>query len=228
MERRLTRDMFPGGTDERLMIRGDICDQGIIQDILGIYDDLNTEENILQNKDAYSSHYIGNKRLYQTFSRKSGADPYHYAGLCAHGEDKNLHPSTGKKTYIISQYHGETEEEMDFNARFAQALAREIMLKHGDIPVAPHIYFTSFCADVGWERDFGIEAGHLMMNSCDSVIIAPIDGRISKGMASDIEYATINLGLTPMVREFTSEQAKIFVTEMERDKYEEWNRAEHR
>ena len=228
MERRLTKDMFPGGVDEKVLIRGDICDTSIIQDVLGTYEEIDTEQNILQNKDAYSTHYIGSQRLYQTFSRTSGADPYHYAGLCPFGEDKNLHPSTGKRTYIISQYHGKTQEEMDFNARFAAAMARKIMKTYGDIPVAPHIYFTTFCADVGWERDFGIEAGHLMMRSCDSVLIAAIDQRLSEGMVSDIEYATLTLGITPKVHNFTREEAEIFVTEMENDKYEEWNRAKHR
>ena len=117
---------------------------------------------------------------------------------------------------------------MDFNARFAAAMARKIMKTYGDIPVAPHIYFTTFCADVGWERDFGIEAGHLMMRSCDSVLIAAIDQRLSEGMVSDIEYATLTLGITPKVHNFTREEAEIFVTEMENDKYEEWNRAKHR
>ena len=67
-----------------------------------------------------------------------------------------------------------------------------------------------------------------MMESCDSVLIAPIDQKLSQGMVSDLEYATLQLGLKPEVKNFTRAEAEEFVAEMERDKYEEWNRAEHR
>ena len=228
MDRRLTKKMLIGVEAEEILVRGDICDEDLIKDMLGSWEDIDTEENILQNEESCFTSHIGGTKLYRTFSRNNGGVPYHYAGLCRLGEDKNLHPKPGKKVYIISQYHAATEEGMEFNARFAQALARKIMTEHGDIPVAPHIYFTTFCADVGWERDFGIEAGHLMMESCDSVLIAPIDQRLSQGMVSDLEYATLQLGLKPEVKNFTRAEAEEFVAEMERDKYEEWNRAEHR
>lgn len=228
MDRRLTRDMFPGGTDERLLIRGDICDQSIIQDILGTYEEIDEDENILQNKDAYTAHYIGETRLYHTFSRPNEAEPYRYAGLCAWGEGGNMHPSASKKVFIISQYHDDDPKRVEINRRFASALAWNCATMHGDIPIAPHLYFTQFMNDEGWERDFGIEAGHLMMKMCDSVLLATIDGRISEGMKSDLEYATIQLALSQQRIDYTEAAAIKFITETEKERYEEWNRAKHR
>ena len=228
MDRKLTRDMFPGGTDEKILHRGDRCDRQIIQDVLGIYEDIEEEKNILQNKDAYSAHYIGSTRLYQTFSRFDGAEAYHYAGLCEWESDRNLHPDVSKKVFIISQYHDEDPARVEIHRRFAGAIAYNCVTKYGDIPVAPHLYFTQFMNDEGWERDFGIEAGHLLMRMCDSVILATIDGKISEGMAADIEYATVQLALSPRRRNFTEAEAIEYITETENERYEEWIRAKHR
>lgn len=221
MERRLTIDMFPGGTDERVLKRGDICDRRIIQDVLGVYEEIDDEENILQRENTYSAYYIGTTRLYQTFSRAHEAEPYHYAGLCAYGEDGNMHPSASKKVFIISQYHDEDPARQEVNRRFASAIAWNCVMRYGDIPIAPHLYFTQFMNDEGWERDFGIEAGHQMMNLCDSVILATIDGRISEGMKADIEYATVQLALSPKRMDYTEAAAVEFIKETENDRYEE-------
>jgi hypothetical protein len=205
--------------------RGDICCQRTIQDILGITDEIeDTEENILQDKNA--AEYLGDVRLFHTFVRDTKTSPYRYAGLCAAGEGGNMHPKGSRLTFIISQYHADTDEGTALNERFAAALARAVVSR-GDIPIAPHLYFTRFMVDFGIERDFGIEAGHLLMEKCDSVLIATIDGTISPGMRSDIEYATVKLGLDPKTIDFTRDGAVEFITETENDKYEERNRAEH-
>lgn len=228
--RRITMDSFGGvyGVDERVLRRGDECDQKVIQSILGIFNEIDEQENILQNPQPISSHYIGDRKLFQTFSRDNEREPYRYAGLCEFQDNYNMRPETGRRTFIISQYHAEDSAQLLFNERFTKALARYLVKTYGDIPIAPHLYFPQFMEDTGIEREYGIEAGHLLMRACDSVIVATIDDRISEGMKADIEYATINLALHPDWKNFTQTEAEEFIAETENERYEERNRAEHR
>jgi len=228
MGRRITRDMFPGGTDENVLRRGDECDQRVITDILGIMDgEIDDTKNILQNPNAYSQHYIGHQRLFHTFSRDNEDEPYLYAGLCAADEGGNMHPRASQKVFIISQHHAEGDEWLAFNNRFARSLARNEFLRTGDIPILPHLYFPMFMIDHGFERDFGIEAGHIAMDQCDRVLLAVIDGRISEGMRADIEYATLRLGLKPERLDFTERSAREYVRETEDAADEERGRSQH-
>lgn len=228
MGRRITRDMFPGGTDENVLRRGDECDQRVITDILGIMDgEIDDTKNILQNPNAYSQHYIGHQRLFHTFSRDNEDEPYLYAGLCAADDGGNMHPRASQKVFIISQHHAEGDEWLAFNNRFARSLARNEFLRTGDIPILPHLYFPMFMIDHGFERDFGIEAGHIAMDQCDRVLLAVIDGRISEGMRADIEYATLRLGLKPERLDFTERSAREYVRETEDAADEERGRSQH-
>jgi len=218
MARRLRFDMFPSGVDDRVLRRGDECDRLLIESVLGNIDgEMDEDEPILQNENAWSQHFIGNTRLYHTFSRGGNTEPYTYSGLCAFGENGNMHPDKSQKVYIISQYHSEDAAEQEFNIRFAKALARNLFLDFGDIPVMPHLYFPTFMHDFGFERDFGIAAGHLMMDLCDNAALAMIDGRMSEGMKADLEHATVDLGMRPKIMNFTMAQAKDYVVETERE-----------
>lgn len=228
MGRRITRDMFPGGTDENVLRRGDECDQRVIVDVLGIMDgEVDDTKAVLQNPNAYSQHYIGQQRIFQTFSRDSENEPYHYAGLCAMGEAGNMHPKASQKVFIISQCYSEDEKGRLFNNRFARSLARNEFLRTGDIPILPHLYFPAFLSDSGYERDFGIEAGHIAMDQCDRVLLAVIDGRISEGMRADIDYAVLHLSLKPERLDFTRESAAKYVEETEAAANEEWVRGQY-
>lgn len=228
MGRRITRDMFPGGTDETVLRRNDECDQRVIADILGIMDgEIDDTKDILQNPNAYSQHYIGQQRLFQTFSRCNENKPYHYAGLCAIDEAGNMHPKASQKVFIISQHHAEDADGRLFNNRFARSLARNEFLQTGDIPILPHLYFPAFLLDSGYERDFGIAAGHIAMELCDRVLLAVIDGRISDGMRADIDYAVLTLGLNPKRVDFTKESAVKYVEETEDAADEERGRGQY-
>lgn len=228
MDRRLTADMFPGGIDERVLHRGDLCDSKVIESVLGLINSFDEEQDILQNEGAYSSHYIGDKQLFHTFYRRIGERGYRYAGLCPAGERNNMHPEKSQKVFIISQCHAEDRSGFQFNMKFAEALAREQFLTTGDIPIAPHIYFTTFLHDEGFERDFGIEAGHLFMRQCDRVICAVIDGRISAGMQEDIDYASIELALDVEYLHFTADEALKYVIESGAEMEQYGTEAEHR
>lgn len=226
--RRITYDMLGGNVREDIFRREDITDEKVIQSIIGTFDEIETHERdgLIQNKDAYTAWWLGCARLYQTFYRNSKDEPYRYAGLCEWNEKRNLHPRTGRRVFIISQFHADDAKEAEFNRSFAKALARAVYLD-GDVPVAPHLYFPVFMDDSGIERDWGIEAGHMMMDLCDAAILATIDGRVSKGMASDLEYATEKCGLFPEKMAFTREAAEKFVR-TEKDAHEKRSGSEHR
>lgn len=212
MARRITSDMFPNGVDWMALRRGDECDLRTVSQVCGYLGNEPQPENwcgaeIVQNKDAYTKHYLAGERLYHTFFRDSEHYPFSYEGLCLLHSIDNRHPRTAQKVFIISQYHAKTQEEMRWNALFAAALARELFLDYGDFPIVPHLYFPQFMVDEGLERGFGIEAGHMMMDICDRVLLAVIDNRISEGMEADIMYATERLGFNPERRDFTKEHA---------------------
>ena len=111
--------------------------------------------------------------------------------------------------FVISQFHADSAEQREFNKDFAKALAREIYCD-GYVPVVPHLYFPRFLADEGWERQWGIMAGHRMMALCSRVFIATIDGHVSDGMLQDMEFAT-GLKIPGTKMEFSAESAEKYV-----------------
>ena len=228
MDRRITDNMLGGNVDERLFRRGDIVDEKIIQSMVGTFEEIDSldDDGLIQNEDSYSQTFIGDKRLFHTFYRETRTEPYRYAGLCERDMRDNLHPAAGKKVFIISQFHSEKAEEIVFNHRFAKALAKMIV-RRGDVPIVPHLYFPSFMTDYGWERDFGIEAGHLIMELCDHVVLAVIDGRFSDGMRLDLDHATEKLALMPERMEFSKKSAMKFI-EQELSAYEKRSGSEYR
>jgi len=140
---------------------------------------------------------------------------------------RDIHPKAAQKVFIISQFHSEDADGRLFNNRFARCLARNEFLRTGDIPIVPHLYFPAFLIDSGFERDFGIEAGHIAMDQCDRVLLAVIDGKISSGMRADIDHATLRLGLKPERLDFTTESAVKYVEETEDAVNEERGRSQY-
>lgn len=238
MNRRITYDMMGGNVDERIFRRTDITDEQTIQSMVGSFEDIDLIKSvyyapgttrkdgyIVQNEDAYSNYYVGDKKLYQTFYRENRMEPWQYAGLCEHGKHHNQSPRTAKRIFIISPFHGETLEEQNFNVDFTREIARTIYL-FGDLPVAPHLYFPIFMHDEGHERAWGIEAGHMLMDSCDEAWIYVIDGKVSEGMREDLEYATDHLALPVQKFTWTRTEAEEYLrSENETD---EWSGTEHR
>lgn len=212
MNRRITFEMLGGNIDDRLFIRGDITDEKTIQNVIGTYDEVDdiAVNGLVQNENAYTKHYIGDKRLYQTFYRKTQIDPYQYAGLCELGKSCNMSPRAGEKTFIISRFRGETAAEEEFNIKLTKAVARKIYAA-GDMPIAPHLYFPNFLKDEGYERAWGIEAGHMLMDLCDSAVLIIVDHNISEGMQADIEYAVNKLAIKIKKYYFSKEEAEKFI-----------------
>lgn len=223
MNRRITFEMMGGNVDERFFRRSDITDEKTIQSIVGSFEDIDSMKKayhapgttridgyIIQNEDAYSDYYLGEKKLYQTFYRETPMEPWQYAGLCERDMHHNHSPRTAKRIFIISPFHGETLEEQNFNVDFTREIARTIYL-FGDLPVAPHLYFPIFMHDEGHERAWGIEAGHMWMDSCDEAWIYIIDGKVSEGMREDLEYATNHLGLPVQKYTWTRAEAEEYL-----------------
>lgn len=196
---------------EKILRPGDEVDGELARVILGTHfdEDISEKTGILQNNHGYSADYIGTTRLHDTVFRNSEHEPFIYCGLCGFGFPQNIHPRTAFRVFIISAFHADADEERAFNIRFARAAAKS-EVSHGAIPVVPHLYFPQFLKDIGIEREQGIEAGHIWMDSCDHVKCYVVDGRISEGMDADLKYAALK-GFHPEIIELTKEEAENMV-----------------
>lgn len=132
---------------------------------------------------------------YETIKRKSRYDSFIYCGQCLRGLTTNLNLSIGRKVYVCSPYRGDTVRENISNIELAEDACKNIV-QHGDLPIAPHLYFPRFLDDCNrMEREVAIDAGLQLMNNCDLVYAYIVDGKISEGMKRELEYAADNLGI---------------------------------
>ena len=89
--------------------------------------------------------------------------------------------------FVCSPYSGcgDIETNIKIVKRYCQAI-----IQQGKIPIAPHLYFPQFLDDNNEdERKTGIDCGKLLMEKCDSVAIYTTDGKMTKGMQSEYNYA---------------------------------------
>ena len=94
-----------------------------------------------------------------------------------------------KKVYVISRYRAEFPERVGFNKEVARHFCRQIA-GEGDMPVAPHLFYTQFLDDSDpIERDAGLEYGLVDLRTCDEYLVVVIDGVISEGMAGELSEA---------------------------------------
>ena len=106
------------------------------------------------------------------------------------GSNKEKKP---KKVFICSPFapRGETREEMqrdmDRNICIAQKACRYAALE-GNVPYAPHLFFTQFLNDGDrTEREYGQVMGLAWLKQCSELRV--IGRRISPGMEREIEKA---------------------------------------
>ena len=89
-----------------------------------------------------------------------------------------------KKIYVCSPLSGDIEN----NIKKARNYCRKIM-HEGNMPLAPHIYFTQFLNDEKQEeRIIGMNMGLIRLKECDEIWVFCQNG-ISSGMKAEIEYA---------------------------------------
>lgn len=98
-----------------------------------------------------------------------------------------------KKVFICSPFaprRGTSEEmkkEMERNIRIAQKACRYAALE-GNVPYAPHLFFTQFLDDGDrLEREYGQIMGLAWLKRCSELRV--IGRRISPGMEREIEMA---------------------------------------
>ena len=86
-----------------------------------------------------------------------------------------------KIIYICSPLKGDYEKNI-FNAKM---YCREVAIQ-GNIPIAPHIYFTEFLDDTKQEeRELGMKYGIELLKMCDELWVY---GKPSEGMQKEIEW----------------------------------------
>ena len=90
-----------------------------------------------------------------------------------------------KKIFISSPLAGDYEN----NIKNAQKYCREALFQ-GYIPLAPHVYYTSFLEENNEiERQLGMDMGLRWLAECDEMWVFNQNG-ISKGMQVEIDMAT--------------------------------------
>jgi len=97
---------------------------------------------------------------------------------------KNQNKPSKKLIFVSSRLRG----DMENNMKLAECLCRIVILK-GQIPIAPHIYFTRFLDDRNAnERDLGLTCGLELLKLCEEIWVFSFDG-ISQGMQLEIDSA---------------------------------------
>ena len=91
-----------------------------------------------------------------------------------------------KKIFICSPLSGDIE----YNINKAISLCRGIALG-GNIPIAPHVYFTQFLFEgKEEERELGISFGLELLKLCDEMYVF---GVTTKGMRREIDWWQNNM-----------------------------------
>ncbi len=154
---------------------------------------------ILQS--MHPADIIAGQGTFDTIQRISWTRPFIYRGQCFAGETANKNPQLSRYVYICSPYNAKTEEERTANAAFAEKYCRYIV-NEGNIPIAPHIYFTRFMDNGNEaERILGQEIGIELLKKADSMMVLIRNENISAGMEREIKYAANHLGIpVQMVR----------------------------
>ena len=93
--------------------------------------------------------------------------------------------SERKLAYICSPYRGSAGQIIK-NIEYARELTKQA-LEMGFTPITPHLYLTQVLNDeIPSERKQGLEAGHVILQTCETMIIGTRYG-VSEGMAAEIK-----------------------------------------
>ena len=85
--------------------------------------------------------------------------------------------------YVCSPYRGDVAA----NVAFAKRCCLDV-IHAGEVPFAPHIYFTQFLNDdIPQERELGIKCGLEILALCSAIWI--FGEKITEGMCVEIDYA---------------------------------------
>lgn len=117
-----------------------------------------------------------------------------------------------KKVYIISRYRANNPRQLDFNKRVARYFCRMI-IDEGDIPVAPHLFYTQFLNDdLELDREIGLNIGLKELEESDEFLLVIVDGVISEGMKREISSLSCKRGrIIQVSKEEMKEALKVIV-----------------
>ena len=111
------------------------------------------------------------------------------------------------KVYIISRYRADTQKQLEFNKEVVKHFCRAI-IDEGNVPVAPHIYYTQFLDDnYPIERETGLSLGLWELRNSHEFLLVVIDGIISEGMQNEIKEVS-RLGLPGRIVCMTQQEMK--------------------
>ena len=106
---------------------------------------------------------------------------------------KTLKTAVHGSVYICSPFRARerTADERERELRRNQAVGRlacRVAVRHGFVPLAPHLYFPQFLSDDDrGEREVGMRYGVDWLTQCDEVWV--IGDRITEGMEQEILIA---------------------------------------
>lgn len=148
---------------------------------------------ILQN--THPVDVIAGQGTYDTVYRSSWMHPFKYCGQCFANEKINRNPQISRRVYICSPYNDKDAKVIMDNLHLVKKCCKHI-IKDGNIPIAPHIYFTRFLDDGNEiERALGLEMGIELLKQADSMMVMIKNEKISPGMEREIKYAANHLGI---------------------------------
>ena len=91
------------------------------------------------------------------------------------------------RVYVISRYRATKRRQRKFNLSVAKYFCKKI-IDEGNVPVAPHIYYTQFLDDNHLEdRAKGCELGIWELQNSQEFLLVVIDGVISEGMRNELK-----------------------------------------
>ena len=117
-----------------------------------------------------------------------------------------------ERVYIISRYRADTHKEQEFNLEVARHFCRKI-IDEGNIPVAPHLYYTQFLDDsYPKDRELGLSLGLQDLRKADRFLMVVGDGQVSEGMKGELIEASrygIYGEIITVTKENISEEMKV-------------------
>lgn len=157
---------------------------------------------------AEATDVIDGKPIFDTLYQEDECSPWIYQGQCYKRDSQNRNPALMPMVYICSRYRAGNQEQLEFNIEVAMWAAGRAV-RHGMIPIAPHLYFTRFLDDdIPEERFFGMEAGKRLMQHCKTFHVITVDDVVSEGMKAEIEYMTEVLMIKGTCENFTEQEMR--------------------
>ncbi len=131
---------------------------------------------------------------HKTFSvQMPGTDEYRDNWEKVFGKAKDLNATVdvceAKLIFVCSPLRATATFSYDYNIKKAEDLCRTVAIC-GDVPFAPHVFFTRFLNDeYAIDREIGIQGGIMILRHCDELWVYKRNDYVSTGMQCEIDLA---------------------------------------